>query len=478
MEFLTEVSMANIGPIRSSNIRLRPLTVFVGPNNTGKSMALTVQYSALMFGSMPVSYEHIWAIRRSVAALEQETQDHIVRLVRGAEEPPALPCVPEAARDLLRKCLHDSIQIYAEAFVEELSRSTGTPLVSLRRSAPEEARSSISIASETPQWNVDVQITRSGPEFITHPPSLEDVWALLLRDQRWWRQLRSRPDSSEVLTDIAVNAVRAAFFKFPMGIHYMPAARSGLMQSHKVIARSLVRQAAYGGIRDTQMSGQMPAVTGTVADFLTAMIDIAQDESGDFPEHAQQLEREILNGSIELELDTTGKYPEPVYKSSAGTFKLRSTSSMVSELAPVVLFLRHVLRKGDLLMIEEPEAHLHPQAQVAFAKALVRLVNAELQIAITTHSEFFLQQLNNAVVASSVREDATDEIGLDRNTRLKPESVAAYLFKPDNERGTEVAELPVDPHAGIPEDSFSEVTEYLYAQTVALDNRVGDGAQE
>jgi hypothetical protein len=82
------------------------------------------------------------------------------------------------------------------------------------------------------------------------------------------------------------------------------------------------------------------------------------------------------------------------------------------------------------------------------------------------------------VVASSVREDATDEIGLDRNTRLKPESVAAYLFKPDNERGTEVAELPVDPHAGIPEDSFSEVTEYLYAQTVALDNRVGDGAQE
>jgi hypothetical protein len=92
-------------------------------------------------------------------------------------------------------------------------------------------------------------------------------------------------------------------------------------------------------------------------------------------------------------------------------------------------------------------------------------------VAITTHSEFFLQQLNNAVIASGVREDASDEIGLDRETRLRPESVAAYLFKPDGERGTEVVELPVDPQVGIPESSFSEVSEYLYEQTVALDNR-------
>jgi hypothetical protein len=353
------------------------------------------------------------------------------------------------------------------------------PLASLRRKDIKKVRAWVSITSDTPGWKVEVGITPSGrPKFTTHPPPLEEVWALLLRDGGWWRHLRARPDSSDVLADIVTNAVRTAFFDFPLGIQYMPAARSGLMQSHKLVAGSLVRQAAYARIRDAQVPAQMPAVTGTVADFLTEMIDITPDESGDFPEHAEQLEQEILNGAIKLELDTTGKYPEPVYVSSAGRFQLRSTSSMVSELAPVVLFLRHVLRRGDLLMIEEPEAHLHPRAQVAFARALVRLVNSGLRIAITTHSDFFLQQLNNAVVASSVREDATDEIGLDRDTRLKPESVAAYLFKPDGEQGTEVVELPVDPHAGIPEDSFSEVTEYLYTQTVALDNRVGNGAHE
>lgn len=473
-----EVSMANIGPVRSATIRLRPLTVLIGPNNTGKSMALTVQYSALMFGPMPVSYEHIWAIRQSVSELSEETQDHIVRLVRRAEEPPLLKCVPEAARDLLRKCLDDSIRIYAEALAEQLSRSTGMPLASLRRKDSKKVRTWVTITSDTPGWKVEVGIPSSGrPKFTTHPPPLEEVWDLLLRDGGWWRHLRARPDSSDVLTDIVTNAVRTAFFDFPLGIQYMPAARSGLMQSHKLVAGSLVRQAAYARIGDAQLPAQMPAVTGTVADFLTEMIDITPDESGDFPEHAEQLEQEILNGAIKLELDTTGKYPEPVYVSSAGRFQLRSTSSMVSELAPVVLFLRHVLRRGDLLMIEEPEAHLHPRAQVAFAKALVRLVNSGLRIAITTHSEFFLQQLNNAVVASSVR-DATDQIGLAPDTRLTPDSVAAYLFKPNGEQGTEVDELAIDPRVGIPEDSFSEVSEYLYAQTVALDNRVSDGAQE
>jgi predicted ATPase len=33
------IKMHNIGPIREAEIELRPLTVFVGPNNTGKTWA-------------------------------------------------------------------------------------------------------------------------------------------------------------------------------------------------------------------------------------------------------------------------------------------------------------------------------------------------------------------------------------------------------------------------------------------------------
>ena len=40
-----ELSISNLGPIESANIELRPLTVFVGPSNTGKSYAATLIYA-------------------------------------------------------------------------------------------------------------------------------------------------------------------------------------------------------------------------------------------------------------------------------------------------------------------------------------------------------------------------------------------------------------------------------------------------
>ena len=47
---------------------------------------------------------------------------------------------------------------------------------------------------------------------------------------------------------------------------------------------------------------------------------------------------------------------------------------MVSELAPLVLFLRGIIQPNDTLIIEEPEAHLHPAAQTKVALTLARLV--------------------------------------------------------------------------------------------------------
>ena len=40
-----ELTVSNIGPIAEASVELRPLSVFVGPSNTGKSYLATLIYA-------------------------------------------------------------------------------------------------------------------------------------------------------------------------------------------------------------------------------------------------------------------------------------------------------------------------------------------------------------------------------------------------------------------------------------------------
>ena len=42
-----EITIKNFGPVRSGKIHLKPLTIFMGSNNTGKSCAAMLVYSVL-----------------------------------------------------------------------------------------------------------------------------------------------------------------------------------------------------------------------------------------------------------------------------------------------------------------------------------------------------------------------------------------------------------------------------------------------
>lgn len=53
---------------------------------------------------------------------------------------------------------------------------------------------------------------------------------------------------------------------------------------------------------------------------------------------------------------------------------------------PVVLLLLSSL-PGDILIIENPEAHVHPQGQIALGKLIAQTANAGVQIIIETHSD-------------------------------------------------------------------------------------------
>ena len=108
------------------------------------------------------------------------------------------------------------------------------------------------------------------------------------------------------------------------------------------------------------------------------------------------------------------------------------------------------------LHVEEPEIHLHPEAQVWMVHLLAYLARQGFRIVISTHSLTILYALNNLLLASTLGEQPHPDIP-PSEVRLPPDMVAAYLF---NERG-EVQSLLDEQEGFIDEAVLGEVNASL-----------------
>ncbi len=80
------------------------------------------------------------------------------------------------------------------------------------------------------------------------------------------------------------------------------------------------------------------------------------------------------------------------------------------------------------LHVEEPEIHLHPQAQKRMVHLLAYLVRQGFRVVVTTHSLTVLYTLNNLLLASALGDVPFEGVPAPE-VRLQPGEVAAYLFE-------------------------------------------------
>ena len=147
---------------------------------------------------------------------------------------------------------------------------------------------------------------------------------------------------------------------------------------------------------------------------------------------------------------------------------------MVSELAPLVLYLRHVVGRGDVLIIEEPESHLHPAMQVEVIDWIARIVRAGVRVVVTTHSEWVLDALANIVNASRVSRVAepANPTGV-QEPFLHPHEVGAWRFKSGKAGyGVGVEEIEIDDEGMYP-SGFDEVAVRLHNRWAELEDQAG-----
>ncbi len=273
------------------------------------------------------------------------------------------------------------------------------------------------------------------------------------------------------LTEVLVDAL---FSQVPNESYYLPAARSGIAQGHKAIASILVRQSPLAAIQPLEI----PTLSGTITDFISHILTIetrqrTQRAKG-IARVADFLEAHVVQGKVDIDATESLTYPEIYYEPlkgqpQLGRFPFHRTSSMVSELAPVVLFLKYLVGSGDFVVLEEPESHLHPAIQRQMARAIAHLVNSGVRVLITTHSDYLVGQINNLIRLSQASKKKLAAEGYVGEDCLKADDVGAYHFSIEGAGdGSVVCELAVSAEQGISEDAFVEVVKSLYEETLAL----------
>lgn len=472
-------SVKNLGPLLEGTVELRPLTIFVGPSNTGKSYMASAIYATAMAAGDFLRF------RPDGKFSERENVGAAVKFFRewanqqGPKELPVseLPVVSlpqDVGKDFNYLTLRQLMLLQTE-IVSRVRQLHGKEPGFVRwGSEPDDFR--LDIRQQSPMLHLKMRLSdgrKPSPDF--------DVSQIVLPVSalEWMPDfLRAAADerSGSLITDILVNwAIQSVFSGLPSPSHYLPAARSGIIQWHKALA-TITGQSRRIGLEPMDI----PSFPGAATEFLGNLIELDKRNVGRIGSTSQLagaigfIENNVLGGKIDLDESDGLPTPEIVYLAEkdgavTGKFTLEHTSSMVSELAPLILFLKYRVNPGDLLILEEPESHLHPAAQRQLARGIVRLVNAGVRVLVTTHSDTFVSQINNLTRISFASKRWLREKGFAQEECLKPDNLSAYQFdSADDAEGTVTKKLEITPDFGVDDGWSYPVVKSLYDETLLV----------
>lgn len=211
--------------------------------------------------------------------------------------------------------------------------------------------------------------------------------------------------------------------------------------------------------RGTYLSEDIDARTGLYKSFITGMrlLEKAQEQPYTISESLAALLRNVIDGEVRKSGDNY------IYITHGETMPASAAASSVREIGP----LQMMVTKRDIskatVLIEEPEAHLHPLKQQMMADIIATMAQAGASMQITTHSDYFLRRLNDLLRLGILKSRKTDEEYRQfcRKHNIVPEltldsSILSAYYLERREDGHVTVRLQ-NSRNGIPFDTFTAV---------------------
>ncbi len=152
-----------------------------------------------------------------------------------------------------------------------------------------------------------------------------------------------------------------------------------------------------------------------------------------FPEFRMEMQQVPRTNTVTLGLRTSDAtdFHNPIH-----------TGFGLTQTLPIVVAALSTA-KGDVILIENPEVHLHPAGQALIGQFMADVAGAGIQVFLETHSDHVLNGVRRAV----------------KSGRLNAEQVAIHYFRPRSDDPTQVLSPTIDDSGNIddwPEGFFDQ----------------------
>ena len=478
----------NLGPIRRGEVELRPLTLLIGKNNTGKTymaQAIHAAHKALdeamsLPPNPPLAADDIsWIL----GIAESRLHDDAARDWGDLQTLDLRASMLEKARNWI----HDLFRRASDELPGRLHSYFNVRSLDRIASWKRDDNFSLSVSEELNSQRLELFGTRKPVPTIQDKLIFVDEFDIrrfqATIPHRVGRRFDHPSDSFDneieqmffyqinrsVMSAVWYNHLISLGFGF--NCYYLPAGRSGLLRAWTDVVRMKLQldRERFGleGDRDIALGG---VALDFLSEFQSLFSPLRSLRSQDSPEQhpltpAIELLERMIRGSITIDAKSSD-VPELVYQQHGQTIPIERASSMIADSAPLAIWIKELVSRRDLLIVDEPESHLHPEAIRLVARVLVRLANAGVKVLCATHSPVLLHQVSNCMLLSDA---ASVTEGLSAEDAIAHSDLGVFRFRHEStEGGVVISPVEIEPDWGIPEDEYVDVADQLINQAADL----------
>jgi predicted ATPase len=465
------IKIRNFGPIKAFDFDLdKDLIAIFGKNNIGKSYAISASYLLIKNLLQLLPVEHYLYYLYSPSSEDRNKLDNLVENIKNRFSANVKTKEIEISSDI--KFL---LKEYSQFFVDKVQQSFMATFEKIDYLNNKFSQEKFSIYLSTDL--VELELGIENQYIAIKKIGILDYKILVKQSQK---NRRAKPKTNIITLYLSKDD---EFFKknmvgliiyfwkklikplesilFTEQVYYLPASRSGLYQALNAFSRIFVELSKKRHLLKSKL--EIPVLSEPISDYFLKLseIEVGQREriSPDILSIVDKIEQTILQGQVIFDERTKKLF----YKSAQTGLELDVSlaSSMVSEISPIVAYLKYIIafqvplrrynqEKMPYLFIEEPEAHLHPEVQIQLMEIFAELAQAGVKIVMTSHSNYMFNKMNNLILGKKLAADIAQII----------------VFKETNE-GSIATNIPID-ELGADDENFLDAAEQLFNEKIEL----------